>query len=225
MPKRYGVNERDQVVAHVAQLILTGKLRSGDRLDRNELAAALGMSRVPVQEAVAQLEHDGVVATRYHRGAFIGRFDARVLLEHYHLYGVLNGLVSAGAAAEASTETIGRLKELVGTLRSENFHDIAWEYRQLLVEHHAGPRLQAAIGAAQTFIPRAFWADHQHVGPVLLAHYEAETNAIADGDPDAARAACETGAAQMGRVMLAELVRRGVLAPLIPPGGARRDSE
>ncbi|MBI3227834.1 MAG: GntR family transcriptional regulator [Mycolicibacterium cosmeticum] len=216
MPKRYGVNEREQVVGHVAHLILTGKLRSADRLDRNELAAELGVSRVPVQEAVAQLEHDGIVVTRYHRGAFIARFDARVLLEHYNLYGVLNGLVSAGAATEATHETVGRLKDLTGALRTENFHDIAWEYRQLLVERHAGPRLQAAIGASQTFIPRTFWADHLHVGPALLAHFDAETNAIADGDPDAARAACQTAAALMGRVMLAELVRRGVLAPLIP---------
>lgn len=216
MPKRYGVNEREQVVGHVAHLILTGKLRTADRLDRNELAAELGISRVPVQEAVAQLEHDGIVATRYHRGAFIARFDAAVLLEHYNLYGVLNGLVSAGAATEATPETVDRLKELAGALRTENFHDIAWEYRQLLVERHAGPRLQAAIGASQTFIPRAFWADHLHAGPALLAHFDAETNAIADGDPDGARAACQTGAAQMGRVMLAELVRRGVLAPLIP---------
>ncbi len=218
MPKRYGVNEREQVVGHVAQLILTGKLRSGDRLDRNDLAASLGVSRVPVQEAVAQLEHDGIVTTRYHRGAFIARFDAPVLLEHYHLFGVLNGLVSAGAATEATPETIARLKDLTSQLRPENFHDIAWEYRRLLTEQHAGPRLQAAIDAAQIFIPRAFWADHLHAGPALLQHYENETNAIADGDPDAARAACQTGAALMGRVMLAELVRRGVLAPLIPSG-------
>lgn len=225
MPKRYGVNERDQVVGHVAQLILTGKLRSGDRLDRNELAAELGVSRVPVQEAVAQLEHDGVVATRYHRGAFIERFDSAVLLEHYTLYGVLNGLVSAGAATEASAETVGRLKELSTAIRTENFHDIAWEYRQLLVDRHAGPRLQAAIGSSQTFIPRAFWADHLHAGPALLAHYETETNAIADGDPDAARAACQTGATLMGRVMLAELVRRGVLTPPMSAGTFWKHSE
>jgi DNA-binding GntR family transcriptional regulator len=222
LPKRYGVNEREQVVGHVAQLILTGKLRSGDRLDRNDLAASLGVSRVPVQEAVAQLEHDGIVTTRYHRGAFIARFDARVLLEHYHLFGVLNGLVSAGAAAEATRETVERLKDLTAQLRPENFHDIAWEYRRLLAEQHAGPRLQAAIDASQTFIPRAFWADHLQAGPALLQHYESETDAIADGDPDGARVACQTGAALMGRVMLAELVRRGVLAPLIPSGPDRQ---
>ena len=60
MPKKYGVKEKDLVVSHVVNLVLTGKLRSGDRLDRNEIADELGLSRVPVQEAVVQLEHDGV---------------------------------------------------------------------------------------------------------------------------------------------------------------------
>ena len=60
MPKRYGVKEKDQVVSHIINLVLTGKLRSGDRVDRNEIAHELGLSRVPIQEAVVQLEHDGI---------------------------------------------------------------------------------------------------------------------------------------------------------------------
>ena len=75
MPKKYGVKEKDLVVSHVVNLVLTGKLRSEDRLDRNEIAQELGLSRVPVQEAVVQLEHDGILSTRYHRGAYVERFD------------------------------------------------------------------------------------------------------------------------------------------------------
>ena len=82
MPKRYGVKEKDQVVAHVINLVMTGKLRTGDRIDRNEIANDLGISRVPIQEAVVQLEHDGIVSTRYHRGAFVERFDETTVREH-----------------------------------------------------------------------------------------------------------------------------------------------
>ncbi len=98
MPKRYGVKEKDQVVSHIINLVLTGKLRSGDRVDRNEVAHELGMSRVPIQEAVVQLEHDGILSTRYHRGAFVERFDESIVLEHHELYGLLNGMASARAA-------------------------------------------------------------------------------------------------------------------------------
>ena len=91
MPKKYGVKEKDLVVSHIINLVLTGKLRSGDRVDRNEIAHELGLSRVPIQEAVVQLEHDGILSTQYHRGAFVERFDETVVLEHHELHGMLTG--------------------------------------------------------------------------------------------------------------------------------------
>ena len=112
MPKRYGVKEKDQVVSHIINLVLTGKLRSGDRVDRNEVAHELGLSRVPIQEAVVQLEHDGIISTRYHRGAFIERFDESVVLEHHELHGMLLGLASARAASDPRPHVLSQLTSL-----------------------------------------------------------------------------------------------------------------
>lgn len=215
MPKKYGVKEKDLVVTYVVNLILTGKLRSGDRLDRNDIADDLGISRVPIQEAVVQLEHDGIVSTQYHRGAFIQRFDADVLREHHELYGVLNGIASARAATVADPELHTTLRALTAGLRNSrdtrSFHETAWQYRQAVTDAHAGPRLEAAIRAAQTFIPRAYWSAYLDAPAELLGHYEDETAAITGGDPAAARLACAAAAQVMSRIMLAELVRRGVL--------------
>src|SRR4029079_9012473 len=101
MPKRYGVKEKDQVVSHIINLVLTGKLRSGDRVDRNEIAHELGLSRVPIQEAVVQLEHDGVLSTQYQRGAYVQQCDAHVAREHHELHGLVSGIASARAAEDA----------------------------------------------------------------------------------------------------------------------------
>lgn len=215
MPKKYGVKEKDLVVAYVVNLILTGKLRSGDRLDRNEIAVDLGISRVPIQEAVVRLEHDGIVSTQYHRGAFIHRFDDEVLREHHELYGVLNGIASARAAGGADPQLHTTLRALTARLRhsrdTRSFHETAWRYREAVTDAHTGPRLQAAIRAAQAFIPLAYWSAHLPAPAELLAHYETETAAIADREPHAARAACMAAADLMGQIMQAELVRRGVL--------------
>jgi DNA-binding GntR family transcriptional regulator len=118
MPKTYGAKEKDQVVAFILNQVLTGKLRTGDRVDRNEIAAELGVSRVPIQEAIVQLEHDGLLSTRYHRGAFVSRFDADTVAEHHELHGVLNGMASARAAANPSPLVLGRLDEIMRTLRN-----------------------------------------------------------------------------------------------------------
>jgi DNA-binding GntR family transcriptional regulator len=221
MPKKYGVKEKDLVVSHVVNLVLTGKLRSGDRLDRNEIAEELGVSRVPIQEAVVQLEHDGVLSTRYHRGAFVERFDADVVREHHELYGVLNGIASGRAAADCKPKIVDALRSTLEALHatkdSRAFHDHTWRYRQMINDEYSGPRLRAAIRAAQTLMPRAFWTAYLDSHDELLPFYVAETTAIGDRDPAAAREACVARAEVMGRVMLAELVRRRVLGPASSP--------
>ncbi len=51
----------------------------------------------------------------------------------------------------------------------------------------------------------------------MLAFYEDETAAIRHRDPAAARAACSACAELMAKVMITELVRRGVFAPTEKP--------
>ncbi|MGH3960678.1 GntR family transcriptional regulator, partial [Mycobacterium sp.] len=182
-----------------------------------EVAKELGMSRVPVQEAVVQLERDGVLSTRYHRGAFVERFDEDTILEHHELHGVLNGMASARAAANPTPRVLGQLDALMRTLRTakepRTFQHAAREYRHAVNDEYAGPRLHAAIRASQSLIPRAFLLSYPNVIAEMLPFYEDETAAIHRRDPDAARAACSGCAEVMAKVMVSELVRRGVLAP------------
>jgi DNA-binding GntR family transcriptional regulator len=217
MPKKYGIKEKDLVVSHVVDLVLTGKLRSGDRVDRNEIAQELGLSRVPIQEAVVQLEHDGILSTQYHRGAYVERFDEAVVREHHELYGMLSGIASARAAVDAQPRTLDRLAALIDSMRSSKesraFQETAWQFRGVINDEYAGPRLQAAISASQTFIPRGFWLTYLKNHDVMLPFFEAEWAAITTRDPDGARAACAQRSEMMANIMLGELVRRGVFKP------------
>jgi DNA-binding GntR family transcriptional regulator len=216
MPKKYGVKEKDQVVAHILNLVLTGKLRTGDRVDRNEIAVGLGVSRVPIQEALVQLEHDGIVSTRYHRGAFVERFDEATVLEHHELDGLLNGIASARAATDPTPRILGQLDALMRSLRSAKesraFSEIAGEYRRTINEEYAGPRLHATIRASQNLIPRVFWMTYQCSREDMLPFYEDETSAIHRRDPETARAACIGRSNLMAQTMLVELFRRRVFS-------------
>ncbi|ORB31148.1 GntR family transcriptional regulator [Mycolicibacterium parafortuitum] len=215
MPKKYGVKEKDLVVAHVVDMVLTGRLRTGDRLDRNEIAHALGLSRVPVQEAVVQLEHDGILATRYHRGAYVQRFDEYTLREHHELYGVLSGLASARAAAAADPAIVSELTAEITQMRNgcdcRQFDTHTTRFRTTINAHYAGPRLQAAIDSSQTFIPHAFWQSYLQHRDAMLPFYEVELTAIRGRDPESARKACAQWSETMARILMADLIRRGVL--------------
>ncbi|OBF13753.1 GntR family transcriptional regulator [Mycobacterium sp. ACS4331] len=218
MPKRYGVKEKDLVVSHVVTLILTGKLRSGDRIDRNEIADELGLSRVPVQEAMVQLEHDGVVSTRYHRGAFVERFDETTVAEHHEIYGALNGIAAARAAANPDPELLERLEAMLRQLRVLSdpitFQTLTWEYRTAINDAHAGPRLQALIRSSYSFVPRMLWSAYGEVRDEVLAFYEAETEAIRAGDTTAVVAINEQRSRRLAEIMVTELRRRGILGDL-----------
>ena len=221
MPKKYGVKEKDLVVSYVVNLILTGKLRSGDRIDRNEIARALGLSRVPIQEAVVQLEHDGILSTLYHRGAYVEPFDESVVREHHEVYGVLNGIVAARAAADQNPAILEELDRLLDVMRnnpeSRAFNEAGWDFRRVINDKYAGPRLLALIRASQALVPRAFWGAYQGSHHEMLPFYEDEVAAIHRGDVEAARAACAERSEVMAKIMISELVRRGVFTPSAHP--------
>ncbi|MCW2528218.1 MAG: transcriptional regulator PdhR [Pseudonocardiales bacterium] len=214
MPKTYGVKDKDVVVAHVVDLVLSGKFRTGDRIDRNEVARELGVSRVPVQEAVVQLEHDGIITTQYHRGAFVERFDEATIIEHHQVYGLLSGLASARAAADPKGRILPKLGALTRTLRTTTdplaFFETAWEYRETIYADYAGPRLAAMIRASQSFIPQAFWTAYQDNHDRMLPFYEAETIAIGAHAAEDARAANIARSELMAKTMIAELADRKV---------------
>jgi DNA-binding GntR family transcriptional regulator len=120
----------------VRERIIAGVYKPGDRLVERDLSEALGVSRVPVREALRQLEHQGFVETR--RGAVVRSmslrdidelFDLRIALDRMaaeqagrlHADGESHeGLATAMAIAEAATET----RDAEGILRANAaFHD------------------------------------------------------------------------------------------------------
>jgi DNA-binding GntR family transcriptional regulator len=172
---------------------------------------------VPVQEAVVQLEHDGILSTRYHRGAYVERFDESTVREHHELYGLLSGLASGRAAVAADPTVIAELDAEVAQMRAgrdaKHFDAHAKRFRACVNGEYAGPRLQAAIGASHTFIPHSFWQTYAQHRDELLPSYESELEAIRARNAEGARAACEQRSEIMAGILLAELFRRGVLWP------------
>jgi hypothetical protein len=73
--------------------------------------------------------------------------------------------------------------------------------------------LLAEIRASQSFMPRSFWVTYMNNHDEMLPFLEAETAAIHTHDPEGARAANAGRSALMGRIMVVELVRRGVFSP------------
>jgi DNA-binding GntR family transcriptional regulator len=62
---------KDQVVELLRNVILSGKIRAGGRINESQIARDLGVSRIPIREALQQLEQQGLVVTVPRRGKFV----------------------------------------------------------------------------------------------------------------------------------------------------------
>ncbi|HRF50266.1 MAG TPA: GntR family transcriptional regulator [Anaerolineales bacterium] len=75
----------EQVADRVREAILAGRYRGGDPLRQEELAAQLGVSRIPVREALRQLEAEGFVVVNPRRGASVATLSAAEAIEIYDM--------------------------------------------------------------------------------------------------------------------------------------------
>ena len=104
---------RQQVYDRLEDLIIYGALPPGEHLVESDLASRLGVSRIPIREALQLLHSNGWVELRPRFGAFVHEpmieevddaFDVRTLLETES---------ARLAAAHASPEDVGRLKQIL----------------------------------------------------------------------------------------------------------------
>jgi len=74
-------NLPDSLADHIVTLIATRQIAAGQRLFEKEMCERLGVSRVPVREALRILQAQGVVRTEPNRGTFVTEFGSREMLE------------------------------------------------------------------------------------------------------------------------------------------------
>jgi DNA-binding GntR family transcriptional regulator len=103
----------DTVVPAIRRMITSGALPQGAHLRESELAAALGMSRGPVREALAELEREGLVVHRRHRGAQVITLTAADAEEVYTLRLSLERLAVERAVPRLTDEDLAEMDDLL----------------------------------------------------------------------------------------------------------------
>ncbi|MDF0602998.1 GntR family transcriptional regulator [Psychromarinibacter sp. C21-152] len=99
----------------IADLVLKGELKPGDRLDEHSLAARFGVSRTPVREAIRQLGASGLIEIRPRRSAVVRSFDRAELSEAFEAMGEIEALCAARAAVRMNEAERLRLRALIAT--------------------------------------------------------------------------------------------------------------
>ncbi|UKD58429.1 GntR family transcriptional regulator [Amycolatopsis sp. FU40] len=104
---------RARVLDELRERILTGRLKPGDRLVERELAEDLGVSRVPVREAIRSLESEGFVVVPTPRRVVVRQLARVDVEELFDVREALESLAAARAAERAGKPEMRRLERLL----------------------------------------------------------------------------------------------------------------
>ena len=102
--------------------ILDGKLRPGARLVEDRLSIELGVSRVPVREALLGLSREGLVTLERNRGASVADVTPETVAELVEVRALLEGLNAKLAARRHDPEIVAELRDTLkrGNAASKN---------------------------------------------------------------------------------------------------------
>ncbi|MFS8197560.1 GntR family transcriptional regulator [Streptomyces sp. CWNU-52B] len=109
----------EQLYSILCERITTGVYAPGSRLDPQAVASEFGVSRTPVRDTLARLEHDRLVETRPRSGTFVTRPSRQDVHEVCQLRKGLEWLATGVAARTMPVEQITDLRdEAVAALRA-----------------------------------------------------------------------------------------------------------
>jgi len=100
----------NQAYQHLKRIILEHQILPGEKLNEEELAKALGISRTPVREAINRLEKEGLVEIFPQRGAFVIQFSEKDIFELFLIRENLEGLAAFLAAGKMNERHLAKLE-------------------------------------------------------------------------------------------------------------------
>jgi DNA-binding GntR family transcriptional regulator len=179
----------DQAALYIRRLIFDGDLRPGTRVPQDEIAQTLGVSRIPVREALIALEREGWVTIELHRGAFINALDEDAVRDHYELYGLVYGFAAQRALTRSpSGELTDTLDELVKDLRRtkapEDVTQLTVRFHRAIVDAARSHRIKVVIRAMSGMVPGDFFSLVPDAIAIERRGLPAIAKAIRDDDHD-----------------------------------------
>lgn len=191
---------RDELLS----LIVGGSLRPGDRINEPDVARRLEVSRVPVREALRELESTGLVVSRKHAGVFVRELTASEIRNLYQLRAVFDGL--AGRCVTERAETVRdllrvQLSSSIAAMRQASAAGDVQDYYRANLQFHwdivtaaGNPELESSYRSViqKLHLARLRNLSQASSMQASIHEHEAIAEAIAAGDGAQARTLLES---------------------------------
>lgn len=182
---------RAHVVKILSSGILSGKYKPGDRLNESQIARELNISRIPVREALSQLQEQGLVQNRERRGMFVTNIGQEEVQQIASLRFIMESEALRLAQKNMTPEILAGLDRLVhlmdswdGTLLEAAALDL--EFHRTLWRVAGNPYLERILNGLMVplFAHKTFEHVTRDVRRWRLCHHRVLLDAVAGRSGD-----------------------------------------
>ena len=194
MKRLIGVrSKKDLVVAEIRLAILNGELAPGARLVIDDLAEDLGVSTIPVREALQQLHADGYVVFEPFIGARVAEIKAESIVEVFTLLEAMEVVSSRIACRRLKSAELDQLEAIVTRMDALTSDAEAWSqenrhFHEFICAHAGTPLIASLIvkvldhwDRLHRHLLKEVFVDHL---PIAQKQHWQILNAIRSGDAD-----------------------------------------
>lgn len=133
----------------VAERILAGQLKPGDRIKQDELASELNLSRIPVRDALRILETRGLVSLRANAGARVASLTLRDMDLSYRIREVLEPMLLAESIPNLTDAALDDMREVKAKLERvthvDDYMPLARQFHWTAFNGHRVPLLAQIV--------------------------------------------------------------------------------
>ncbi len=131
-----GKSLTERVAGAIQEMLISGALEPGERLNEATLAEKLEVSRGPVREATRALAGKGMLTVVPRRGVFVRKLSNKEIAENYDIRALLTGFICSIAAKCKTEGQIVKLDSLIEEMELADCEGKTAEYYRINIIFH-----------------------------------------------------------------------------------------
>lgn len=207
----------DEVADHVRELIMSGRVRPGEFLRLDQLAAELGVSVTPVREALAALRGEDMVDLEPSRGYVVVPLSRKDIEDVFRLQADLAGEHAVRAADRMSRDLLNQLtgiqRELSKALRAVDTPEVErleFEFHRTINHTADSRKLSWFLRSATRYLPQHFYSSDPGWRTSVRRDHNAILKALREGEHESVRQAMVQHVTEGGRRLITHLENTGM---------------
>jgi DNA-binding GntR family transcriptional regulator len=200
---------------------MSGTYPVGHRMAVDELARQLGVSTMPVREALVALASEGLLEVLPRRGFRVARIGRQDFEDIFQVHSVVAGMLAERAATSIDGAGIQELRELQARIealprqrishpeRASRVEELNFEFHRTVNRSTESERLRWFLRATTRFVPRQFYEAIPGWMDVTVTEHPAIIDALERREGPRVRELMSAHVAHAGNLVVSELTRKG----------------